>query len=117
MGIDSYLTIQHRTRSNTAWQCGTARGVSLILSNGALLVFGSAPQTVRMPVSSNAWALSPSPVSTSRRSSSPARWGKIPRAASDNPEAATYIGIDVDRACRLAFGIGAAVTGVSPAGW
>ena len=32
------------------------------------------------------------------------RLGKSLRAAADNPEAATYMGIDVDRAHRIAFG-------------
>ena len=35
------------------------------------------------------------------------------RAAADNPEAATYMGIDVDRAHRLAFGLGSAITAVA----
>ena len=41
------------------------------------------------------------------------RLGKALRAAADNPEAATYMGIDVDRAHRIAFGIGAGVTAVA----
>ncbi len=110
-------------------------GVSLILSNGALLLIGSAPQSVRTTMSSSAWELHPVPgmdvtlfmnqarsvgalvavgvavaaaffVARTRR-------GKILRAAADNPEAATYMGIDVGRAYRLAFGLGAAITGVA----
>ena len=38
------------------------------------------------------------------------RLGKALRAAADNPEAAIYMGIDVDRAHRIAFGIGTGVT-------
>jgi branched-chain amino acid transport system permease protein len=110
-------------------------GVSLILSNGALLLFGSSPQSLRTPMSSNAWELGPFggvditvffnqartigaviallvAVGTATFIAR-ARWGKILRAAADNPEAAIYMGIDVDRAYRLAFGIGAAVTGVA----
>jgi branched-chain amino acid transport system substrate-binding protein len=34
------------------------------------------------------------------------RPGRALRAAADNPIAATYMGIDVDRAYRLAFGLG-----------
>ena len=37
------------------------------------------------------------------------------RAAADNPEAATYMGIDVSKSHRLAFGLGAAITGVGGA--
>ncbi len=110
-------------------------GVSLILSNGALLVFGSSPRSVRTPMSANAWEVQPLPglevtlflnqartvgavvavgvavamalfVARSRR-------GKMLRAAADNPEAATYMGINVGHAYRLAFGIGAAITGVA----
>ncbi|MEO8628597.1 MAG: branched-chain amino acid ABC transporter permease, partial [Betaproteobacteria bacterium] len=40
------------------------------------------------------------------------RLGKSLRAAADNPEAAIYMGIDVDRAHRLAFGFGVAITAV-----
>ena len=39
--------------------------------------------------------------------------GKAMRASADNPEAATYMGIDVDRAHRIAFGIGTAVTAIA----
>jgi branched-chain amino acid transport system permease protein len=41
------------------------------------------------------------------------RIGKELRAAADNPEAATYMGIDVERAHRIAFGLGGAVTAVA----
>jgi branched-chain amino acid transport system permease protein len=39
--------------------------------------------------------------------------GKALRAAADNPVAATYMGIDIDRSHRLAFGLGTAVTAVA----
>ena len=41
------------------------------------------------------------------------RMGKVLRAAADNPEAATYMGIYVGRAHRIAFAIGAAVTAIA----
>ena len=109
-------------------------GVSLILSNGALLVFGSSPQTLRTPMSSNAWTLGPLAgdvmvfLNQARTVGAliavlvaiatalfiaRSRYGKVLRAAADNPEAATYMGINVDRAYRMAFGVGAAVTGVA----
>ena len=112
-------------------------GVSLILSNGALLLFGSSPQTLRTPMSSSAWEIGPfggvdiTLFMNQARSVGAlialgvavatalfiarTRTGKLLRAASDNPEAATYMGIDVDRAYRLAFGIGAALTGIAGA--
>jgi branched-chain amino acid transport system permease protein len=110
-------------------------GLSLLLSNGGLIVFGSEPQTMRTPMSSNAWELGPlfgSDITlflNQARSLASVvalavaavvalfiartRLGKMLRAAADNPEAATYMGIHVGRAYRLAFGIGAAVTAVA----
>ena len=110
-------------------------GLSLLLSNGGLIVFGSNPETMRTPMSSNAWELGPlfgsditlflnqarSVASVVALAVAAAvalfiartRLGKMLRAAADNPEAATYMGIHVGRAYRLAFGIGAAVTAVA----
>jgi branched-chain amino acid transport system permease protein len=39
--------------------------------------------------------------------------GKTLRAAADNPEAATYMGIDVQRSHRISFAVGAAITAVA----
>jgi branched-chain amino acid transport system permease protein len=41
------------------------------------------------------------------------RLGKSLRAAADNPEAATYMGIDVDWAHRIAFALGIGVTAIA----
>ena len=41
------------------------------------------------------------------------RMGKALRAASDDPAAATYVGIDVDRAHRMAFALGVSITAVA----
>ena len=93
-------------------------GLSLILANGGLILFGSTPQNIRTPLSrphgrsARSWAR-PLACSSTRRAASPAssrcwwrsalalfisrsRRGKMLRAAADNPEAATYMGIDVD---------------------
>ena len=110
-------------------------GVSLILSNGGLLLFGATPQTLRTPMSSSAWELGPlwgADITLFLNQArtvgaliaamvalgtalfiARTRWGKVLRAAADNPEAATYMGIDVNRAYGLAFGIGAALTGIA----
>jgi len=110
-------------------------GLALVLENGALILFGSEPQSVRTPLSSRAWeiALSPDGVSAvfiNKASVAAALLslviglalylvigrtllGKTLRAAADNPAAATYMGIDVDRAHRLAFAIGAAITAIA----
>jgi len=110
-------------------------GVSLILSNGGLLLFGSSPRSLRTPMSSNAWELQPIPgvditvfVNQARAVGALVasavtvaavlfvarlRQGKTMRAASDNAEAATYMGIDVGRCYRLAFGLGAGITAIA----
>ena len=109
-------------------------GVALILENGGLILFGSTPQSVRTPLSSSAWEVpllhEGGAIFVNKARSIAAlisiaaaaglywfigrsRLGKALRAAADNPEAATYMGIDVDRAHRIAFGIGTGVTAVA----
>lgn len=110
-------------------------GVSLVLANGGLILFGAMPQVVRTPLSSTAWEIGPLfgdsvtvflnqarfwsavlslvvaallVVFMSRSST-----GKSLLAVADNPEAASYMGIDVDQAHRMAFAIGAAVTAIA----
>ena len=109
-------------------------GIALIMQNGGLYLFGSKPVSIPTPLSSKAWDLGPLwgdslsmfvnqgqtlaaivsivvvclfVVLMSR-----SRLGKSLRAAADNPEAATYMGIEVDRAYRLAFGFGVAITAI-----
>src|SRR6266446_1901625 len=92
------------------------------------------PQNIRTPLSASAWEIGPlvgqdlSVFLNKARSVacivsvlvvvglslfiSRARTGKTLRAAADNPEAATYMGIDVDRAYRVAFALAlAAIAG------
>jgi branched-chain amino acid transport system permease protein len=109
-------------------------GVSLILQNGGLIVFGSQPQSVLTPLAARAFVLGPFPgdallfLNQARVFACVVAivvaivlWlvmerttlGKALRAAADNPVAATYMGIDVDRAYRIAFGLGAAITAVA----
>ncbi len=110
-------------------------GLSLVLQNGGLIVFGSMPQSVRTPLASSAWEIGPffgaygSVFLNQARSygsvvaavvvvglylfMSRTRLGKTLRAAADNPEAATYMGIDVDRAHRVAFALGVGITAVA----
>jgi branched-chain amino acid transport system permease protein len=109
-------------------------GVSLILQNGGLILFGSSPRTVRTPLSSSAWTLEV-PFSDALIFLNKARLvasliavavaialyillertrlGRSLRAAADNPTAATYAGVDVDRAHRIAFGLGSGITAVA----
>ena len=109
-------------------------GVALILQNGGLYLFGSAPVSISTPLSSSAWIVGPLygdaievfvnqgqtvaallavvAVIAFALLMSGSRLGKSLRAAADNPEAAIYMGIDVDRAHRLAFGFGVAMTAI-----
>src|ERR1700742_3812481 len=98
-------------------------GTSLILQNGGLILFGSTPKTVRTPLSSRAFEISgfygdATIFLNKARLIACAvavvtavalylvleytRLGKSLRAAADNPTAATYMGINVDRAYRIA---------------
>ena len=110
-------------------------GLSLILSNGGLIFFGSTPENIRTPLSASAWEIGPlagehvSVFLNKARSVAflvsgavavalflfigRTRIGKMLRAAADNPEAATYMGIDVQRAHRIAFGLGCAITALA----
>ncbi|MGE5203009.1 MAG: branched-chain amino acid ABC transporter permease [Acidobacteriota bacterium] len=110
-------------------------GVALILENGGLILFGSTPQSVRTPLSARAWEI---PLVYNDTSSvflnkarviaalvslvvgaalywliNRSRLGKTLRAAADNSQAASYMGIDVDRAHRIAFGIGTGITAIA----
>jgi len=110
-------------------------GISLILSNGGLVVFGSAPVSISTPLSSTSWGEGGLPLGESvllfiNRGQTIAaviaiavviafalfmarsRLGRSLRAAADNPRAAIYMGVDVDRAYRLAFGFGVGITAI-----
>lgn len=109
-------------------------GVSLVLQNGGLMLFGSTPRNVRTPLSSRAFEIGPVlgdatlflnkarliacgvavVIATALYMlAEHTKLGKALRAAADNPTAATYMGIDVDRAYRIAFGIGSGVTAIA----
>lgn len=103
-------------------------GLSLILQNGAMMVLGPNPRTLRVPAVEGAWSIGGIIFDQARtvgfimallfsvtlfwflERTSP---GRSLRAAADDPEAATYVGVDVSKAHRLAFalGIGLAATG------
>ncbi len=112
-------------------------GIALILQNGGLMLFGSVLASVNTPLSSSAWEVGPLWgdlvsifVNKSRAVAAllsaatilgvaflvgRTRLGMTLRAAADNPVAATYMGIDVDRAYHVAFGLGSAITGIAGA--
>lgn len=109
-------------------------GIALILQNGALLVFGSEPRSIPTPLSSSAWLVGPlvgadvllivnraqtvaavvavAVVTAFGLVMTRSRLGRSLRAAADNPRAAIYLGIDVDRAYRIAFAFGVGVTAI-----
>ena len=109
-------------------------GLSLIIANAGLIFFGSTPQNIRTPLSASAWeiALAGDQVAVFLNKArsvaflvsvvvaialylliTRTRIGKTLRAAADNPEAALYMGIDVERAHRIAFGLGCAITALA----
>ncbi len=110
-------------------------GISLIIQSAGLIAFGSILVSVRTPLSSSAWEIGPLWgdlisifVNKSRGVAAVisiatiialalligrSRLGKSLRAAADNPEAATYMGIDVDQAHRVAFALGVGVTAIA----
>ncbi len=109
-------------------------GLSLILQNGGLILFGSVPRSIRTPLASSAWEIETGLFDASlflnktRVISSVVaivvavllwfvlertRLGRSLRAAADNPTAATYTGVDVERAHRIAFATGCAITAIA----
>lgn len=112
-------------------------GTALILQNGAMIVFGSYPVSVQTPLSVSAWEAGPlwgdyvsvfvnkargiaalvsvATILLLARLIASSRLGKALRASADNPEAATYMGIDVQRSHRVAFALGTAITAVAGA--
>jgi branched-chain amino acid transport system permease protein len=108
-------------------------GIALMMTNGAQMIFGSVMASLRTPLTTAAWEL---PVGTAisvflNKSRSIAaiasvlcimaisllinrsRLGKSLRASADNPVAATYMGIDVNQAHRMAFALGVSITAIA----
>ncbi|MCB5223815.1 MAG: branched-chain amino acid ABC transporter permease [Candidatus Cloacimonetes bacterium] len=109
-------------------------GLSLILSNGALILFGSHPTIVKTPLSNSSWIMNLGPMSifvNQMRSltfivaciigivlvsvMTKSRLGRDLIATADNAEASTYMGINNNVSYVIAFGMGAAITGLGGA--
>ena len=103
-------------------------GIALVLANGGLILFGSLPISVQTPLSRESWEIGEVLLNKARTVSfviavasaillymflTRTSLGKALRAAADNPIAAAYVGVDVDRAHRLAFGLGVGITAVA----
>lgn len=96
-------------------------GISLVLQNGALMVFGASPRVLRTPMTGRSLDLGGVLINQPRLLAFAVAlvltgalfWflrstiqGKHLRAAADDPEAATYVGINVERAHNLSFALG-----------
>jgi branched-chain amino acid transport system permease protein len=110
-------------------------GIALILQNAGQIIFGSMVVSVQTPLSSSAWIIGPLwgdlvEIFVNKARSIAAllslviivslvlliartRMGRALRASADDPTAATYIGIDVDFAHRIAFALGISITAVA----
>lgn len=103
-------------------------GVALVLANGGLILFGSMPISVQTPLSRESWEIGAVFLNQARTVGfvlavafaialylflTRSQLGKALRAAADNPIAAAYVGVDVDRAHSLAFGLGVGITAVA----
>jgi branched-chain amino acid transport system permease protein len=109
-------------------------GLSLVLQNGGLMVFGSSPTSIPNAAANNSWTLAFAggdvmlffnqartlsalvaliAVGAAVLLLARTGVGRRLRAVASNPTAAQYVGIDVDRAFRTAFGIGLALTAVA----
>jgi branched-chain amino acid transport system permease protein len=103
-------------------------GLSLVLQNGAMILFGSLPRSIETPLATDSFELGDILVNKGQvvtfavavlvalgmglwltRSAT----GRSLRAAADSPRAAAYVGIDVARMHRIAFAVGAAITALS----
>lgn len=110
-------------------------GISLVLANGALIVFGSSPVSLNTPLASEAFAVNVAgkgdvlvilnkgriaAALVAVAATAGLYWllhatdlGHRLRAAADNALAATYMGIDVGRSHRVTFGLGFALTAIA----
>ena len=107
-------------------------GIALMLTNGAQMAFGSVTVALRTPLTTAAWEIPFGDISVfvnkSRTIAAVASvaamvligqlinrtaLGRALRASADNPVAATYMGIDVNRAHRVAFALGVAITALA----
>lgn len=110
-------------------------GIALLIENGGLILFGSQPVSISTPLSYSAWTVGPLAgdevlifINQSQTIAAltalvvmlvfaavmaRTRFGRSLRAAADNPQAALYMGLDVDRAHRFAFALGVGITAVA----
>lgn len=107
-------------------------GIALIMTNAAQMVFGSVMAAMRTPLTTAAWEIPVGSISVFLNKSrsiagvasvaaivliglliNRSALGRSLRASADNPTAATYMGIDVNKAHRVAFALGVAITALA----
>lgn len=107
-------------------------GIALIMTNAAQMVFGSVLVSMRTPLTSVAWDVPMGAISVFINKSrtiaaiasvvsiclislliNRSSLGRALRASADNPVAAIYMGIDVNKAHRVAFAMGVAITALA----
>jgi branched-chain amino acid transport system permease protein len=107
-------------------------GIALMMTNGAQMVFGSVMAALRTPLTTAAWEIPLGGISVFLNKSrgiaalasvlaivlislliNRSALGRALRASADNPVAATYMGIDVNKAHRVAFAMGVAITALA----
>lgn len=108
-------------------------GIALMLTNGVQMIFGSVMASLRTPLTTAAWEIGMGFdisffLNKSRTIAALASvvaivlismlinrtpLGRSLRASADNPVAATYMGIDVNKAHRVAFALGVAITALA----
>lgn len=128
------VTAQHSERLEASGhyvQLTITLGLSLVLSNGALIAFGSHPTILKTALSDTSWSISIGPlmlfVNQMRVLTftiacvigllltgliTRTRLGCDLRATADNAVAAQYVGINTGRCYLIAFGLGSAVTAI-----
>lgn len=107
-------------------------GIALMMTNAAQMVFGSVMAALRTSLTTSAWEIPFGAMSVFINKSrsiaalasiaamvaislliNRSALGRALRAAADNPTAATYMGIDVNMAHRIAFALGVAITALA----
>ena len=103
-------------------------GFALVITNGGLILFGSQPISLQTPMSRESWEIGLIFLNQARTVAfvlsvafaiglylflTQSNLGKTLRAAADNPIAAAYVGINVDRSHRIAFGLGVGITAIA----
>ena len=107
-------------------------GIALMMTNAAQMVFGSVMAALRTPLTTAAWEMPLGTISVFLNKSrgiaaiasvvaivlislliNRSALGRALRASADNPVAATYMGIDVNKAHRVAFALGVAITALA----